>query len=322
MHMTSSKYFSLSLLILSAFCVMAGNSCSKSTKSAFVPPVAAGIDTSTPASGVPPLYWQERWLDHRQYLTRVAYNADVAIYYDNNMERSITWPLAFMTDVWKYTKSVYGNFGTENRLYCVFHRKNYSGGRTGNIFDEADDYRSLADVATDGSFEKPETWNIDAIVHEVGHVVEGSSFNVHESPAYTVWGDSKWAEIFQYDVYMGIGKPAEAERLKTQYMAQTDNFPVAGTYWFKNWFYPIYTTYGKSAVLAKYFKLLSQNFPKKTISPGVEYTRRMNLGEFIHFFSGAAGVSLKAQATTAFGWTNDMETQFNKAKTDFPAIVY
>ena len=320
--MMKPGYYSIAVLLLSAIFAVAGNGCSKSTKGAPVSPATAGIDTATPAGGAPPLYWQERFLDHRQYLTRVAYNDQVAVYYDNNMERTITWPLAFMTDVWKYTKSVYGNFGAENRLYCVFHRKNYSGGRTGNIFDAPNDYRSMADVATDGSFAKPEGWNIDAIVHEVGHVVEGSVYNVHESPAFTVWGDSKWAEIFQYDVYMGINKPAEAERLKTMYMAQSDNFPVAGTYWFKNWFYPVYTNYGKSAVLAKFFKLLSVNFPKKSISSGVEYTRRMNLGEFVHFFSGAAGTSLKAQATIAFGWTTDTDTQFNKAKTDFPAIVY
>jgi len=320
--MFHARYFSLSLMGLILFVGSASNSCSKSAKAGPSEIPVSEIDTTTPAAGIPPLYWQERWLEHRQYLTRVAYNNEVVIYFDNNMERTITWPLAFMTEVWKYTKSVYGNFGKENRLYCVFHRKNYSGGRTGNIFDDQDDYRSLADVATDGSFEKPVEWNIDAIVHEVGHIVEGSVYGVHESPAYTVWGDSKWAEIFQYDVYLNIGKPAEAERLKTQYMAQADNFPAAGTMWFKNWFYPIYTNYGKSKVLANYFKLLSVHFPKKTISSGVEYTRRMNLGEFIHFFSGAAGVSLKAQATTAFGWTSTTDAQFNKAKQDFPGVVY
>ena len=320
--MNYSKYYSLSLIALIVFFGSASNSCSKSTKSGPAEIPVTNVDTITPTTGAPPLFWQERWLDHRQYLTRVAYNEHVAIYYDNNMERTITWPLDFMTNVWKYTKSVYGDFGNENRLYCVFHRRNYSGGRTGNIFDEADDYRSLADVATDGSFEKPEGWNIDAIVHEVAHVVEGSSFGVHESPAYTVWGDSKWAEIYQYDVYMGIGKTAEAERMKALYMEQADNFPVDGTKWFKNWFWPIYNNYGKSKVLANYFKLLSIHFPKKTISSGVEYTRRMNLGEFIHFYSGAAGVNLKTQATTAFGWSSTTDAQFTKARQDFPGITY
>ena len=44
----------------------------------------------------------------------------------------------------------------------------------------------------------------------------------------------------------------------------------------------------------------------------------MNWGEFIHFWSGAAGVSLKPLATAAFGWTSTFETQFNQARIDFP----
>jgi hypothetical protein len=44
----------------------------------------------------------------------------------------------------------------------------------------------------------------------------------------------------------------------------------------------------------------------------------MNWGEFVHFWSGAAGVNLKALATAAFGWPAEWETQFNNARTQFP----
>jgi hypothetical protein len=44
----------------------------------------------------------------------------------------------------------------------------------------------------------------------------------------------------------------------------------------------------------------------------------MNMGEFVHFWSGAAGVNLKAQATTAFGWTSEYEAQFIAAQAAFP----
>ena len=145
--MMKPGYYSIAVLLLSVFFAAAGNGCSKSTKGAPVLPATAGIDTASPGGGAPPLYWQERFLDHRQYLTRVAYNDQVAVYYDNNMERTITWPLAFMTDVWKYTKSVYGNFGTENRLYCVFHRRNYSGGRTGNMREMGFDSAKAGEVS-------------------------------------------------------------------------------------------------------------------------------------------------------------------------------
>jgi hypothetical protein len=94
----------------------------------------------------------------------------------------------------------------------------------------------------------------------------------------------------------------------------TDNFPVAGTHWFRDWFYPIYNNYGGTQVLNRFFQMLAQHFPKS----GNSYSRNMNWGEFIHFWSGAAGVSLKPLATAAFGWTSTFETQFNQARNDFP----
>jgi hypothetical protein len=117
---------------------------------------------------------------------------------------------------------------------------------------------------TDGNFEKPVEWNIDAIVHEVGHSVEGSTFGVHESPAYIVWGDSKWAEIFQYDVYLKIGKPANAERLNHVH-GPVSQLPCCRHHVVQNWFYPIYTNYGKSQVLVNYFNYYRFTSRKKRL---------------------------------------------------------
>ena len=49
------------------------------------------------------------------------------------------------------------------------------------------------------------------ITHEIGHIVESCAFNTLESPAYPIWGDSKWAEIFQYDVYKALGWSEKAQ---------------------------------------------------------------------------------------------------------------
>ena len=52
----------------------------------------------------------------------------------------------------------------------------------------------------------------------------------------------------------------------------------------------------------------------------------MNFGEFVHFWSGAAGANLEGLALTAFGnkdeQGNDWQVQLAKAKTDFPKITY
>lgn len=270
-------------------------------------------------AGAPPATWEEKWLDHRLELSLVYYDDDVAIYYDDDVDRSVTWTYKFMGDVWRYVVSVYGDFGTENRLYAVFHGGTYSGGRTGNIFDEATSYRSLSDV-TSGDWSSMSGWNIDAHVHEVGHVVEGSSHGVHESPAFDIWKDSKWAEIFQYDVYKGLGMDAEADRIYQLYINGYDDFPRENTYWFRDWFYPIYDQYGEASVLNKFFELLAAYFPKT--SNGDKYARRMNWGEFVHFWSGAAGTDLKPLAEEAFGWSDEWDDQLYTAKIEYDKITY
>ena len=59
----------------------------------------------------------------------------------------------------------------------------------------------------------PRPWtegNYDLASHEVSHIVEGASRGVHGSPAFGLWGDSKWAEFYQYDLYVGLGMDAKA----------------------------------------------------------------------------------------------------------------
>ncbi|MCZ4224308.1 hypothetical protein [Pedobacter rhodius] len=264
--------------------------------------------------------WQEHWFEHNQLLNSVFSNDDLIVFYDKDVNKSITWPNDYLTKVWQYTKTVYGDFGPNKKLYAVFHTGKYGGGHPSNYFEASHDNRNVIDVGlTD-----PKAWEgftaneKDIVTHEVGHIVEFASKGKHNSPAFKIWADSKWMEIYQYDVYKNLGMTGDAERWYNKCMATVDNFPKANTQWFKNWFYPIYANNGGTATLNKFFVLLSQNFP----SNGTDYSRDMNFGEFVHFWSGAAGVNLKAQATTAFGWTTEMESQFNKARTDFPNVKY
>lgn len=261
----------------------------------------------------PPATWQEHWFEHNQNLSRVYYDNDLAVYYDADVNRSITWPQTYLGEVWRYTKRVYGNFGSENRLYAIFHTNKYSGGHPSTYFDAGHDLRNVIDVGP-GPWTSGAGNDLDLTTHEVAHIVELASKNVHGSPAFGVWGDSKWAEIFNYDVYVGLGRTADATRWYNLVVNTSDNFPVANTYWFRDWFYPIYSQYGQSAVLNRYFELLAQYFPKN----GNDYSRGLNMGEFIHFWSGAAGVDLKSRATTAFGWTSQYESQLAAARSAFP----
>jgi hypothetical protein len=272
--------------------------------------------SATAVQAQAPETWTEHWFEHNQNVSRVYQDNDVAVYFDSDVNRSITWPNTFVGDVWRYTKRTYGHFGTDSQLYAIFHTARYSGGHPSTYFDASHDWRNVIDVGSSS----PTAWtsgtgnDLDIVTHEVAHIVEGASKGVHNSPAFGLWRDSKWAEIFNYDVYVGLGRTSDANRWYNLMVNTTDNFPRANTHWFRDWFYPIYKNHGGASVLNRYFVLLAQYLPKS----GSNYARNLNWGEFIHFWSGAAGVNLKTLATSAFGWPAEWEAQFTQAQRDFP----
>lgn len=271
-----------------------------------------------PLHGAPPLTWKEHWFEHNQLVKRVYYDDHVAVYYDDDVNRSLTWPFKTMSDVWRYVKKTYGQFGDSSRLYVILHEGKYGGGHPRGYFDPSHDFRNTLDCGlTDWS--TPTGERIGIPVHEIGHIVTFASHNTKGSPSDALWGDSKFMEIFNYDVYRNIGMDDEAEKLLVQMETQVDNFPRPGSQWFKNWFYPIYERHGNAAVLNKYFAVLADNFTKDGDN---RFVRDLNWGEFIHFWSGAAGTNLKTQATLAFGWPAEWDQQFKQAQKDFPNVKY
>lgn len=282
--------------------------------------------TPAPATktSAPPPTWKEHWFEHNQTVRRMAAKDDVALYFDNDVPpATVDWMLPFLTRLWAYTKKTYGSFGTEGRLYAVLHQGRYSGGHPSTYFDASHDFRNVIDCGP-GPWEKNRRGIWDIPSHEVGHIVEGASRNVRESPAFGIWGDSKWIEFYQYDAYRALGMDADAQRLYDRFTSTEDKFPRPGTRWFRDWFYPLWRDHGHAQVMANYFRLLGQYFPSKPESTGQgrEFARAMNWGEYIHFMSGAARTDLKPLATRAFGWPEEWETQYQKARQDFSAIKY
>lgn len=262
----------------------------------------------------PPAMWQEHWFDHNQNVSRVFYNNDIAVYMDNDVDRGQTWMNSYITNAWRYTKRVYGDFGND-RLFAVFHTNKYNGGHPATRFDPSHDYRNQIDVG-------PGPWrdanDLGLITHEIAHIVELGSKGVQGSPAFNIWGDSKWAEIYTYDLYRGLGLRDQELRAYDIFMNTSDDFPRPGTRWFRDWFLPIYSKHGESAVLNNYFSLVARCYPRQ----GQNYSRQMNWGEFVHFWSGAAGVNLKQQATLAFGWTDERDRQLTRAQEEFSCAAY
>ncbi len=261
----------------------------------------------------PPSTWQEHWFEHDQLVELVYYDDVVAIYFDADVERAGTeWLLPFLSDLWKHTTATYGDFGGD-RLYSIHHQGRYSGGHPSTYFDASHDFRNVTDCG-------PGPWQsgVDLPSHEIAHVVEIANNGAHGSPGFGIWGDSKWAEFYQYDAYVALGMDADAQRVFDRFTAASDDFPRPGTFWFRDWYYPLWRDYGHAAVMVRFFELLAEHFPRS----GVDYARGLNWGEYVHFMSGAAGVDLKPLATDAFGWPDERETQFQQARADFPAITY
>ncbi|WP_328610322.1 hypothetical protein OG943_14710 [Amycolatopsis sp. NBC_00345] len=268
----------------------------------------------------PPATWQEHWFEHNQLLQRVAFNDTVALYFDDDVDRNAqNWLMPYLTNLWQYAQRTYGNSGnkmTADRLYSIHHEGKYSGGHPSTVYDASHDFRNVSDVGGN-DWTTPQ---YEVATHETGHIVESIAAGKHGSPAFGLWGDSKWMEFYIYDAYTALGMNAEAQDFYDRMMADShaDDFPRAGTHWFRDWFYPLWRDHGHAQVMVRYFALLGQYFPNN----GTDFTRDLNWGEFVHFMSGAAGVNLKSLATTAFGWPADWDAQFNQARADFPGITY
>ncbi|TCC87269.1 hypothetical protein EZ428_21430 [Pedobacter frigiditerrae] len=275
---------------------------------------------------------QEHWPNHDLLVTKVYQDEHVVFYYDDKMDKSIKWPFKTMSDTWAYVKKTYGAFGLDPKLYVVFHKSEVTnpgtpfedcltcGGHPAGYKDPSHDYRNFIDCGLAGQDDWKEATGqaIGIPVHEVGHIVCGDSHEVNGSPSDVLWKDSKFMEIFNYDVYKNIGRKDEADKVYAEMQTKVDTFPRANSYWFRDWFYPIYSKYGEGKLLNGYFALLAKEFPKKNGA----YTRNLNWGEFLHFWSGAAGTDLKEQFTIAFGWTSEWEAMLKNAKTDFPNVKY
>ncbi|MGC4088176.1 MAG: hypothetical protein QM756_09800 [Polyangiaceae bacterium] len=304
----------------------------RAENSAGVSNYATTASATTLASSPPPATLEETgWYNHTRTLTRKNVGSHgAAIYFDALMTpQSATWMNTPMDDFWDYTKTQYGNFSDPN-LYCVFHLDDgdYAGGAVQKWTDEESGYRNVVDVGspnwTSMTAVQPPYWNLDAMTHEMGHIVEGASKGVRGSVAWGIWGDGRWPLIFQYDLYSGK-LPAQATRFFNQWvnapLGNAEYYPTPNAFWLRDWWSPLHSgsqgnaTKG-TAMLNKFFDLTSQNYAQR----GSRYLHEMNMGEFVHFWSATAGIDLRARAKIAFGWSTEWELQFRQAKAAYPAL--
>jgi F5/8 type C domain len=275
---------------------------------------------TTPALVTPP----STQTANNKFMTLRYVNDDVAIYVEpGRTDADAAWSYPEIARIWRYTKQHYPGIGTDRLQVLMFEPE--GGGTAHNRTDAAWGYQSTIEIGWHA--ENSGTYKdgpLDVAAHEIGHIVEGWNGNVVGSPEYGsgttggIWGDSAWNDFFMYDVFLGLGRTVDANRTFTYRMSQEYADAWGGKNWFKDWFYPIWNTYGRTDVLNRYFELVRTQYPQID----QQHTRNMTFGEFVHFFSGAAGADLKPLATTAFGWTAENQQQLEQARREFPGVTY
>lgn len=263
-------------------------------------------------SDAPPRGLDQEWNGKEQMLYREYHDNNVAVYYDENVNREIIWTRSFTSQVWEYVKNTY-SLG-DDILYAVFHSETVAP-FSGNIFDEETTYKYLFDISIQDG--EASSSDMDLILEQIGKIVETSAFGINKSPASAIWMD-QWQQIFMYDIYTVLNMDSEAQRIKEVSLNSIVDYPSAGTKWFSNWFLPLYEEYDGGASINSFFRSLSLNF----VIEGNGYSRDLNFGEFVHFYSAAVGADIQPLAESVFGWNSERNIELLQARTDFPSVNY
>lgn len=292
-------------------------------------------NATTPAVPVPPATWQETgWYGgHDRPLTRRPLDSDIALYTDPYVApTSVDWLRPIFNQHFQLAKSAYGSF-SDPVLFVVIEQDGrpedvndiYGVGGVVYVSNGQGEYRNITFAAGWDWSNQNDLWNINALTHELGHIVESNNNGWFDSPSFSAWGDSKWCDIFMFDIFSrSTTLPAGwAERTFTELNNAVDDY---GNYWFRDLLHPLYQgTLGNtdpsrkgSALYSRYFQLLAQYLPKLDSTYG---DKRMTVGEFVHFMSAAAGVDLEARAKIAYRWTPELELQFANAQLQFPEVL-
>jgi hypothetical protein len=276
--------------------------------------------------------------EHTQTMSRATCNTDIAIYFDPDAKKlpadRTAWVTSFATDLWKYMKKAYGKcvvdrgpgcdgFGAPKPALFFLHGDQVHGGTVSTRLDQRSGFRTTIDVGN-GEWRQDDDQLRDTLVHEACHHIELASQGTQNSPAFPLWGDSKWAEFCVYDFYASTGRTSDADRVESIFLDGKDDLPPGAhdTAWFKDWFLPLWHDGGDGPeAMNRYFGLLAEHFPTNPHSDGHSrvYQRDLTLGEYVLFTGAAAGHDLSDRAEETFGRAFDRRS-YERAKRDFPQL--
>ena len=289
-----------------------------------------GLNAAAQNIPTPPRTFADSTKSGNPTVTRAYYDDEIAIYFSEGIDPSTDWMNDYIREAWQYTKQTYAPVGDpriyDARLYVFMHEDSTRSGATIASFSYSDfGYRNVMSLGSLWDWSEPNQKAYEVITHELAHIVEFGSNEISQSPSFVFWGDGPWPNIFTYDVYRALGRDDWAQdwfdrkvELKDGHLGQLPEY-----YFFRDWFYPLYDQYGGVEFFQRYFTILSENYPTEGIfGKGDDvipwYQGDANYGEVLHFMSAAAGVNLREQYTTAFGWSAERAAEFREAQQDYP----
>ena len=302
------------------------------------PQCGTTLPLSEPAAG----FREGTWYEHdERWLNRRALESDIALYADEFVQNpaSVDWLAPILNEIWKEAKSAYGSF-SDPILYVVAHEgdhypppapgeKDQDYGVAGivNVSSYEANYRNII-FAPSGDWSDEYDWNLDSLVHEMSHIIEFNYNGIAGSPNWTdeAWGDSKFAGIFQFDMYQkvaGLLPEGFRDRQEAALMNEVDD---DGIFWYRDFYFPLYDgqvgnsdAFRRGAPLFnRYFKLLAKYLPKVNSS----YARgRLNRGEFLLFLGAAAKVDIEPFAKNVLRWNYEVALEYESAKLEFPEVL-
>lgn len=277
---------------------------------------SSGSGNSGPCPGgpAPATAWKEHWYEHTEALSLRDYDDCVAVYVDAAMSATDSdWIFAFMSKAWLYNLTTYGKLG-EERLYVVLHQSKYVNGHVSVEYETTHDMRNVIDIGN-ASWKNGDYYRLPKLL---SYVVEKTAVQGKRgSPGAAQWSSDGFSQIYTYDLFVGLGMDEDAADAFDRFEPTYFTFPVPNSYWFADYYYPTWRDHGKSKSLVNFFGLLEKYYPTTDQVMGP-----MNWGEYIHFASGAASADLQEQATYAFGWSSNWQSQLEQARADFNAIEY
>jgi hypothetical protein len=268
-----------------------------------------------PGGAEPPAEWTEDWLTHSQRLSRAFYDDCIALYFDPDVAAAtVDWMAPLLSEAWAYTLGAYGELGSD-RLFVVVHRGRHLGGHAATFDVPSHHYRNVVDIGADdwpeGSYAVP--------LHLMGLLVDAEGAQPKlGAPMAARYGNVGFPLIYRYDLLLALGLTEAANESLTSFLEQSNDEPTRGTFWFRDWFHPLWLEEESAQVFVRYMSLLRLYYPAAADG----WMDTMNYGQYVHFMSGAARKSLLPRARQVLGWGPLHDAELAAARFDFPEIEY